>query len=218
MTLRVTLADDEPLVLNGIRMVLETDEDFDVVGEASDGRQALTVIAEHRPDIALVDIRMPGMTGIEIARAVANDPRLIRTRVVLLTTFVDESYLAEATRAGAAGYLLKSMPPSQIRSSLRAVADGDTALAPALVKQLLAEYADRRVAVDPALERLTPREADVLRLIARGLSNQEIADQLFVSEGTVKTHVAALLRKLSLRDRTQAAVAAYRMGLVRPGT
>ena len=217
VSIRVTLADDEPLVLAGLRMVLETVSDFEILGEAADGRAALKLIANTRPDIALVDIRMPAMDGIEVARAVAADRALTETRVVVMTTFADDKYLVEAARAGAAGYLLKSMPPAEIRSSLHAVTRGETSLAPILVKRLLTEYADRTVSPDPALDRLTAREADVLRLIAKGQSNQEIASGLFVSEGTVKTHVAAVLRKLGLRDRTQAAVAAYEMGLVRPG-
>ena len=214
--IRVTLADDEPLVLGGLRMVLETDPDVEVVGEASDGQQALELIRETRPDIALVDIRMPVMDGIALTHRVVSDPGLDACRVVLLTTFADDSYLVEAARAGASGYLLKSMPPAEIRSGLHTVIRGGTALAPALVDRLLAEYAGRQVSADPVLDRLTGRESDVLRLIARGKSNHEIAGELFVSEGTVKTHVAAILRKLGLRDRTQAAVAAYELGLVRP--
>ena len=214
--IRVTLADDEPLVLGGLRMVLETDPALEIIGEASDGQQALELIRETRPDIALVDIRMPVMDGIAVTRAVVSDPALDACRVVLLTTFADDSYLVEAARAGASGYLLKSMPPADIRAGLHAVVRGGTALAPALVDRLLAEYTGRQVYADPVLERLTGRESDVLRLIARGRSNQEIAGTLFVSEGTVKTHVAAILRKLELRDRTQAAVAAYELGLVRP--
>lgn len=217
MTIRLTLADDEPVVLGGLRMVLETDPELEIVGEAADGRQALDVIRATRPDIALVDIRMPVMDGIALTRIVAADPALDACRIVLLTTFADDDYLVDAARAGASGYLLKSMSPADIRSGIHTVVRGGTALAPALVDRLLAEYADRRVAADPALERLTVRESEVLRLIARGRSNQEIAAELFVSEGTVKTHVAAILRKLGLRDRTQAVVAAYELGLVRPG-
>jgi DNA-binding NarL/FixJ family response regulator len=217
VTIRVTLADDEPLVLGGLRMVLETDPELEIVGEAPDGQQALALIRATRPDIALVDIRMPAMDAITLTRRVVADPALDACRIVLLTTFADDAYLVEAARAGASGYLLKSMPPADIRSGLHTVARGGTALAPTLVGQLLAEYAGRRVAADPVLERLTVRESDVFRLIARGRSNQEIAAELFVSEGTVKTHVAAILRKLGLRDRTQAVVAAYELGLVRPG-
>ena len=215
--MRVTLADDEPLIREGLRTVLETDSAIELVGEAADGREALRLIGETRPDIALVDIRMPRMDGIDVTRAVTSDPGLGGTRVVVLTTFADDGYLVDAARAGASGYLLKSMPPADIRAALHAVARGETSLAPTLVDRLLREYAERRVAADPRLQRLTGRESDVLRHIALGRSNAEIATDLYVSEGTVKTHVAAILRKLELRDRTQAAVAAYELGLVRPG-
>lgn len=215
--LRVTLADDEPLVLSGLRLVLETDETIEVVAEAVDGMAALQIIREHVPDVALVDIRMPRLDGIEVARRVNKDPSMQGTRVVVLTTFADDGYLVDAARAGASGYLLKSMPPSDIRSSIHAVHRGEISLAPLLVNRLLKEYASSRVARSPRLDHLTDRESDVLRQIAVGRSNGEIAQALFISEGTVKTHVAAVLRKLDLRDRTQAAVAAYELGLVRPG-
>lgn len=214
---RVTLADDEPLVLAGLRMVLGADPDLQIVAEAGDGLSALGIVREHRPAIALVDVRMPRLDGIEVTRRVTADPQLAGTKVIMLTTFADDSYLVQAARAGASGYLLKSMPPADIRAGIHAVDRGETSLAPLLVKRLLSEYAERRVDRDPALDRLTERESDVLRQVARGRSNVEIADALFVSEGTVKTHVAAILRKLQLRDRTQAAVAAYELGLVRPG-
>lgn len=213
----VTLADDEPLVLSGLRLVLGTDPVIEVVGEALDGRQALEVIVRCRPAVALVDIRMPRLDGIEVARRVAADPDLAATRVVMLTTFADDVHLVEAARAGASGYLLKSMAPEEIRAGVHTVARGETSLAPLLVRRLLHEYAVRRPARDPRLDRLTGREVDVLREVARGRSNAEIGRTLFVSEGTVKTHVAAILRKLAVRDRTQAVVAAYEMGLVRAG-
>lgn len=187
------------------------------MGEASDGATALRVVSEQRPDLALLDIRMPRMDGIEVARRVARDPALAGVRVVVLTTFADDAYLVEAARAGASGYLLKSMPPADIRAGLYTVARGETSLAPVLANRLLKEYADRRTPRDRRLDLLTDRETDVLREVARGRSNSEIGQALYVSEGTVKTHVAAILRKLSLRDRTQAAVAAYELGLVRPG-
>lgn len=216
-TLRVTLADDEPLVLAGLRLVLGAEPGFEIVGEAADGLDAWETIVVQRPDVALVDIRMPRLDGIEVARRVTADPRLGDTFVVVLTTFADDVHLVDAVRAGAAGYLLKSMPPAAIRSALRSAARGETSLAPTLVTRLLTDYSGRRVPRDPRLDRLTVREADVLREIARGHSNAEIGATLFVSEGTVKTHVAAILRKLGLRDRTQAAVAAYELGLVRTG-
>lgn len=214
---RVTLADDEPLVLSGLRMILEVDPEIEIVAEAGDGLAALAAVRRHRPAIALVDIRMPRLDGIEVTRRVTADRQLETTKVIVLTTFADDTYLVEAARAGASGYLLKSMPPAEIRAAVHAVIRGDTPLAPLLVRRLLTEYTDRRVGRDARLEGLTDRESDVLRQVALGRSNAEIAHALFISEGTVKTHVAAVLRKLSLRDRTQAAVAAYELGLVRPG-
>ncbi len=216
-TLRVTVADDEPLVLGGLRMILEADPEIEVVAEAGDGLAALGTVREHRPAIALVDIRMPRLDGIEVTRRVTGDRDLDGTKVIVLTTFADESYLVAAARAGASGYLLKSMPPAEIRAAIHAVTRGETSLAPLLVSRLLSEYADRRVGRDARLDRLTERQSDVLRQVSLGRSNVEIGQALFVSEGTVKTHVAAILRKLDLRDRTQAAVAAYELGLVRPG-
>lgn len=215
--LRVTVADDEPLVRSGLRLVLTADADLDVVAEDEDGVAALSSIRTHRPDVALVDIRMPRLDGLAVLRAVTSDPALATVRVLVLTTFADDDYLVAAARAGAAGYLLKSMRPEDIRAGVRAAARGDTPLAPSLVDRLLKEYAGRRVTADARLQRLTDREAAVLRQVALGRSNAEIATALFVSEGTVKTHVAAILRKLDLRDRTQAAVAAYELGFVRPG-
>ena len=217
MTVRVVVADDEPLVRQGLRLVLEHDAAAEVVGEAADGETAVALTREHRPDVVLLDIRMPVLDGIEAARRIVADPGLAGVHVVMLTTFADDALVVAAVHAGAQGYLLKSMPPEQIRAAVRAAAEGQTSLAPALVDRLVQEYARRRVEPAPALASLTDRETDVLREIARGLSNQEIAARLFVSEGTVKTHVAAVLRKLALRDRTQAAVAAYELGLVRPG-
>ena len=217
MTVRVVVADDEPLVRQGLRLVLEHDGAATVVAEADDGVQALALIREHRPEVVLLDIRMPVLDGVEAARRIAGDPALASVRVVMPTTFADDDLVVGALRAGAQGYLLKSMPPEQIRTAVRTAAEGQTALAPTLVERLVQEYTHHRVAPAPSLGSLTERETDVLREIATGRSNQEIAARLFVSEGTVKTHVAAVLRKLGLRDRTQAAVAAYELGLVRPG-
>lgn len=214
--LRVIVADDEPLVRQGMRLVLELEPGLEILGEASDGREAVELVRRHRPDLALLDVRMPGMDGIEAARLICAEPDLRETRVVVLTTFADDELLVGAIRAGASGYLLKSMPPDEIRSSVRAVAEGRAMLAPLLMERLMHEYAGRRTEPAPQLAKLTDRETDVLREIATGRSNGEIAARLYVSEGTVKTHVAAVLRKLDLRDRTQAAVAAYELGLVRP--
>lgn len=216
MTTTVVLADDEPLVRRGIEMVFEVDPTIEVLGVAEDGMAALTLVREHRPDVALLDIRMPRLDGIETTRRIRAEPPLARTHVVLLTTFSDDGYLVDAARAGASGYLLKSMPPENIRAAVHTAARGDMPLAPVLVQRLLAELGESAVRRAPELDRLTGREQDVLEHIALGRSNAEIAGVLLVSEGTVKTHVAAVLRKLGLRDRTQAAVAAYELGLVRP--
>ena len=217
MTTRLVIADDEPLVRHGLRMVLELDPALEVVAEASDGLEALTQVRVHRPDLLLVDLRMPRLDGIEATRRLTTDPTLAETRALVLTTFAEDALLVGAVRAGACGYLLKSMPPDDIRSAVRAAARGETALAPRLVERLLREYAESRPPRSPTLDTLTERETAVLREVAGGLSNAEIGTRLHVSEGTVKTHVAAILRKLEVRDRTQAAVAAYELGLVRPG-
>jgi DNA-binding NarL/FixJ family response regulator len=216
-SVRVVVADDEPLVREGLRLVLDLDPDLTIVAEAGDGEEAVALVREHRPDIALLDIRMPRLDGIEATRLITADPSLTRTRAVMLTTFADEDLLVDAVRAGACGYLLKSMPPHDIRASVRAAASGQTAVAPLLVDRLLREYTTRQTSRSPLLDRLTERETDVLHELAAGRSNSEIAERLYLGEGTVKTHVAAILRKLEVRDRTQAAVAAYELGLVRPG-
>lgn len=215
-TLTLVMADDEPLVRAGLRLVLELDPALRIVGEAGDGAEALALVRTHRPDLALLDVRMPRLDGIEVIRRIVADPSLRGTRSLVLTTFADDELLVAAVRAGAGGYLLKSMAPGDIRSAVRAAAQGQTAVAPELVERLLQEHAQRQVPRSSLLEQLTERETDVLREMAAGLSNMEIARKLYVGEGTVKTHVAAVLRKLGVRDRTQAAVAAYELGLVRP--
>ncbi len=215
--LRVVVADDEPLVRQGLRMVLELEPGLEIVAEACDGLEAVALAHEHRPDLVLLDIRMPRLDGIEATKRICADPGLAGTRAVVLTTFADDALLVAAVRAGSSGYLLKSMPPEDIRAAVRAAVSGQTPVAPRLVARLLREYAERQVPAALELGRLTDRETDVLREIASGRSNAEIAARLFVSEGTVKTHVAGILRKLGVRDRTQAAVAAYELGLVRAG-
>ena len=212
---RVLIVDDEPLVRQGLRMVLEHGGAFEVVAEAEDGAAGVAAVLGGGIDVALLDIRMPVLDGIEAARRITAAPDA--PAVVMLTTFSDDALLAGALRAGASGYLLKSMPPDEIRAAVREAAAGRTSLAPALVDRLVQEYTERRVEPAAELSLLTGRELDVLRAVAEGLSNGEIAGRLYVSEGTVKTHVAAILRKLRLRDRTQAAVAAYELGLIRPG-
>jgi DNA-binding NarL/FixJ family response regulator len=217
MSVRVVIADDEALVRAGLRMILEAEPDLEVVAEASDGGEAVVLCRQLRPDIALVDVRMPRVDGIAAARRITADPE-VPTGVVMLTTFDADELVVEALRAGARGFLLKSMPREQLVAAVRAAVGGDALLAPELVRRLLDDLLTRAAPSPlPGVEQLTPREAEVLRLIARGLSNAEIAGRLVLGEGTVKTHVAHVLAKLGVRDRVQAVVAAYESGLVRPG-
>lgn len=217
MTVTVVIADDEPLVVAGITAILTADDTLDVVATAQDGHQALEEIRRHRPQVALLDIRMPRRSGTEVVTDVTADPALTAVRCVMLTTFADAQHLAASISAGACGYLLKSMPPDQIRAGVHQAEAGEMPIAPALIQRLVTQHAASHTTGQQQLQRLTEREKDVLRQIAHGRSNAEIAHELYVSEGTVKTHVAAILHKLSLRDRTQAAIAAYELGLIRPG-
>jgi DNA-binding NarL/FixJ family response regulator len=216
--IRVLVADDQALVRGGFRLILQTQPDIEVVGEAADGREAVTRAQEQRTDVVLMDIRMPGMDGLEATR------RLMSTknppRVLVLTTFDLDEYVYEALRAGASGFLLKDVRPEQLADAVRAVATGETLLAPAVTRRLVEEYVRRPPPgsrTPPGLDTLTDRELDVLRLVARGRSNQQIADALFLGESTVKTHLTHLFAKLGLRDRAQAVVVAYESGLVQPG-
>lgn len=206
MTHRVLVADDEALVRSGIAMILAATGDFQVIGEAADGRQALAMARELSPDLCLLDVRMPQLSGVEVARALRATPN--PPVVVMLTTFPDDEYLVAASHAGAGGYLLKSMPPEQLVTSLRAAISGQLILAPSMIDKLVRDTEDRMSPTNPRLATLTAREREVLDLIAQGQTNDEIARHLFISEGTVKTHVAAILRKLDVRDRVQAAVIA----------
>jgi DNA-binding NarL/FixJ family response regulator len=211
--IRVVLADDQPLVRTGLRMILGAEPDLEVVGEAADGAAAVAVCAETRPDVVLMDVRMPGTDGIEATRAVtaADDP----PRVLVLTTFDLDDVVYDALRAGASGFLLKDAPEERLTTAIRVVADGGSLFAPSVTRRLIEEFARRREPAPAApLGSLTSRETEVLVLVARGLSNAEIATTLFVSENTVKTHVARVLMKLGLRDRVQAVVLAYESGLV----
>jgi DNA-binding NarL/FixJ family response regulator/class 3 adenylate cyclase len=217
---RVLIVDDQALVRAGFRMILEAEEDMEVAGEAGDGRAAVEEARRLRPDVVLMDVRMPELDGIEATRMLLGHDGQ-NTRVVMLTTFDMDEYVYEALRAGASGFLLKDTPPEQLVEGIRAVASGDALLAPSITRRVIEEFVSRPPgtarALPPELEELTPREAEVLTLMARGQSNAEIADQLVVSETTVKTHVAHVLTKLGLRDRVQAVVFAYESGIIEPG-
>jgi DNA-binding NarL/FixJ family response regulator len=222
VSIRILLVDDEPLLRLGFRLVLESQPDMSVVGEAGDGAGAVRQVAEVDPDVVLMDVRMPGMDGIDATRRIVRDHG--RSRVLILTTFDLDEYVFAGLRAGASGFLFKNVPPLDLLSAIRAVASGDAVVAPSVTRRLLDALADRLPdprgdAVgdgDGRLERLTDREREVLLQVAQGLSNAEIGDVLSVSEGTVKTHVGRVLNKLNLRDRVQAVVFAYQNGLVRP--
>jgi DNA-binding NarL/FixJ family response regulator len=220
MSIRVLIADDQALVRGGFRAILETEPDLDVVAEAGDGAEALDLARHHRVDVVLMDIRMPRLDGIEATRRLLAEPRNPPTRVLVLTTFDLDEYVYEALRAGASGFLLKDVPPEHLAPAVRIVASGEALLAPSVTRRLIEEFARRPVPGGPSsasLQQLTPREHDVLALIARGMSNLEIAQRLFVGESTVKTHVAHVLSKLGARDRIHAVVFAYESGLVQPG-
>ena len=220
MSIRILIADDQALVRAGFKMILEAEEDLEVVAEASDGHEALARVAELKPDVVLMDIRMPELDGIEATRRVVAAGGDAPPRVLMLTTFDLNEYVYEALRAGASGFLLKDVPAEQLAAGIRVVAQGEALLAPTITRRLIEEFAQARPEAPtppPAFDELTPRELEVLRLIARGLSNAEIAEELVVSETTVKTHVARLLMKLGLRDRVQAVVLAYESGVVTPG-
>jgi DNA-binding NarL/FixJ family response regulator len=215
---RIVVADDHQVVRNGFAELLGTQEDFDVVGTAADGAEAVSICRRLTPDIVLMDVRMPGTDGIEATRQLAGDDNA--PRVIILTTFDLDEYVYDALRAGASGFLLKDVTAERLFDAVRVVADGEALLAPGVTRRLISEFAALRPRADDApraaLAELTPRETEVLRLVAEGLSNPEIAARLVVTEETVKTHVSRVLRKLGLRDRTQAVVMAYESGLVVP--
>jgi DNA-binding NarL/FixJ family response regulator len=219
--LRIVVADDHGVVRDGFSALLATQPDFEVVGTARDGSEAVAVCRELEPDVVLMDVRMPGMDGITATRhliAGADGPQ-VRGRVLILTTFDLDEYVYDALRAGASGFLLKDVTAERLFDAVRVIAAGDALLAPGITRRLISEFAAQRPrpGAPAALAALTPRETQVLRLVAEGLSNQEIAGRMVVSEETVKTHVSRVLGKLGLRDRTQAVVAAYESGLVVPG-
>lgn len=227
MSITVLIVDDDVLVRAGLRMMIETQDDLVVVGEADDGQVAVRLAVELQPDVVLMDIRMSGMDGIEATRQISGDlgaaPSEEGPRVIILTTFEMDEYVYEAVRAGASGFLLKRAEPEELLDGIRIVADGDALLAPSVTRRLMHEFA-RATDTAPSptdvrnreLDRLTDREREVLVLIARGLANREIAEELFVGESTVKTHVGRILSKLALRDRVHAVVLAYESGLLTP--
>jgi DNA-binding NarL/FixJ family response regulator len=219
VSIRIAIADDEGVVRGGLRMILEAEDDLEVVGDAADGREAIELIRRTKPDVALMDIRMPNLDGIGAARTLTSEGS--DTRIVMLTTFDQDEYLHEALRAGTSGFLLKAAPPEQLVAAIRTVAAGDALLAPSVTRRVIEAFADRAgpppSELTASLEELTARELEVLRHLARGESNAEIAQAFVVEESTVKTHVARVLMKLGLRDRIQAVVFAYESGLVRAG-
>jgi DNA-binding NarL/FixJ family response regulator len=216
--IRVLVADDQALVRGGFRMILEVEDDIEVVAEAEDGAQAVSQTRELRPDVVLMDVRMPILDGIAATRQIVEEDT--PARVLVLTTFDRDEIVYDAMKAGASGFLLKSVPPAKLADAIRTVADGDALLAPTVTRRLVEQFVSRPSpgnATPPEVAQLTEREREVLQLIARGRSNAEIAAGLVVSEATVKTHVNRVFSKLSLRDRVQAVVLAYETGLVRPG-
>lgn len=215
MTIRVVIADDQDLIRDGLAAILDAQEDLEVVGTAGDGAEAIRAVRDLRPDVTLMDVRMPGTDGLEATRQLlADDPP--PTRIVVLTTFDEDDLVVQALRLGASGFLLKDLPRQRLVEAIHAVHTGDLRLAPTITRRLVDQRLDRRV--DPqdarSLDRLSERESEVLLLIARGLTNAEISGQLFLSESTVKTHVGRLLQKLGVRDRVQLVIFAYDSGLV----
>jgi DNA-binding NarL/FixJ family response regulator len=220
--IRVAVADDQALVRSGFVVLLRSADGIEVVGEASDGAEAVDLVKLERPDVILMDIRMPGTDGLEATRRITGDDAISGTRVLILTTFDLDEYVYEALRAGASGFLLKDTLPEELLTAVRVVADGDALLAPKVTRRLIERFAEQPADVvatpNAALETLTEREHEVLGAVARGLSNAEIAEELFMSHATAKTHVSRLLTKLDARDRAQLVMIAYESGVVVPGS
>ncbi len=216
---RVLLADDQALVRAGFRALLDAEDDVEVVGEAADGEEAVRLAKSVVPDVVLMDIRMPGVDGLEATRNIVADERLASVRIVILTTFDLDEYVFEALRSGASGFLIKSTDPAELVQAVRAVAGGDALLSPGVTRRLISEFAARSREPRPVaqLDQLTEREREVMALVAEGLSNEGIAERLVVSPATAKTHVSRAMMKLGARDRAQLVVFAYESGLVRPG-
>jgi DNA-binding NarL/FixJ family response regulator len=220
MSIRVLICDDQALVRAGFRLILDAEDDLEVLAEASDGQEALEHVKSYTPDVVLMDVRMPNMDGIDATRRITADEGAEGPKVLILTTFDLDEYVYEALRAGASGFLLKDAPAEQLVAAIRVVAGGEALLAPSITKRLIEDFARAAAPSDqppPALDALTARELEVFKLVARGMSNAEIAQSLVVSDATVKTHVARILMKLDLRDRVQAVVLAYESGVVQPG-
>jgi len=221
VTVRVLLVDDQLLVRSGLKMIVDAQPDLEVVGEAADGREALEAFHRLKPDVIVMDIRMPHLDGVEATRRLAGPESPYRARVLILTTFDLDEYVYDALCAGAAGFMLKDAPPSELVNGIRVVADGDALLAPSVTRRLIASYVHKvspKPRVQAGIDQLTDREVEVLKLVAKGLANAQIAEALVVGETTVKTHVARLLDKLELQNRVQAAILAYEVGLVELGS
>ncbi len=218
MSIRVALVDDQALIRAGFKMILETEDDIEVVGEASDGEQAISMTRSVRPDVVLMDVQMPTMDGLEATGRIVRDAS-IPSRIVILTTFERDDYVFEALRAGASGFLLKNAPSEELVHAVRVVAAGDALLAPSVTRKVIEGFIRRPASRsnEVELQRLTERETEILQLLATGKSNSELAAHLFVGEGTIKTHVSSVLTKLGLRDRMQAVIFAYESGLIEPG-
>ncbi|MBA3842763.1 MAG: response regulator transcription factor [Actinobacteria bacterium] len=219
--IRILLVDDQALVRAGFRMILDAESEMEVIGEAADGREAVDQVRALRPDVVLMDIRMPELDGLEAARRILANGGDEAPKILMLTTFDLDEYVYEALRAGASGFLLKDTPPEQLVAAIHVIAQGEALLSPSITRRVISEFVKgtgpKPQAQFPRLQDLTARELEVMKAIARGLSNAEIARELFVSETTVKTHVARILMKLGLRDRVQAVVLAYEAGVVQPG-
>jgi DNA-binding NarL/FixJ family response regulator len=216
--IRILVADDQPLVRGGFKMILEERADLDLVGEAATGEQAVELARELDPDVILMDVRMPSLDGVEATRRLVDGGS--RAKILVLTTFDLDEYVYAAVRAGASGFLLKDVQPAELVDAIRVVAAGNSLFGPAATQRLVERFTQApqaRETASPALDALTDRERDILRLLAQGNSNAELAERLYLSEATVKTHVSAILRKLGVRDRVQAVITAYEAGLVRPG-
>ncbi len=217
MSIRVLIADDQQLIRDGFRMILATATDIEIVGEAGNGAEAVSLARELRPDVVLMDIRMPELDGIEATRRILAQNRDPKTNVLILTTFDLDEYVYDALRAGASGFLLKDVPARQLVAAIRTVGDGDALLSPSITRRLIEEFSASRAPTAPELDELSPRELEVFRLVATGKTNAEIAAELIIGETTVKTHVTRILMKLGVRDRVQAVVLAYESRLVSPG-